>query len=209
MHTPRTITSRRSSTIGETPPARITHRGRSQMSPREAALAPMVTPEELMASLEDLDAELGKASGHNTPSASHHPESPGQSLSNFQPLLAQHELPWDTYGCSAAYGLDLRGAGSTSDNRPSTARATLPKASTDQMGPFARELLLPFETEQERRELLYRKHLRWALIAGSAQRRDGRIDCAQLLRDILANNQPLYNANVSFDERPKPMGVNV
>lgn len=53
--------------------------------------------------------------------------------------------------------------------------------------------------QQERRERLYREHLRWALIARSTPRRDGRFDGAQLLRYILAMNQPLYDANVAFN----------
>lgn len=69
MHTPRTTASCDGSAVGDTPSARRAHRGDSQMSPREVALAPVVTPEHLMASLEDLEAEFGPPSGDRTPVA--------------------------------------------------------------------------------------------------------------------------------------------
>lgn len=80
-----------------------------------AALAPVVTPEQLMASMDDLDAELNPGAGLNTPPTFHHPVSPGLSPPHLLPLLAQHEPPWDEYGGSAASGLDLGMAGSASD----------------------------------------------------------------------------------------------
>lgn len=72
VHTPRLVASRDNLTIGYTPPARIVHRGHSQMSPPEAELAPVVTPEQLMVSLEELDSEVGQATRRRTSSASRH-----------------------------------------------------------------------------------------------------------------------------------------
>lgn len=139
MHTPPAITYLGSSTIGDTPPTRITHLGRSQMSSREAALLPVVTSEERMASLEDMDATLGQASGHNT-SALHHPLSPGLLPSHFQLTIASNERRWDRCGGLASYGFDFGITGSTSVYRPSTAGATLPNAPSDQPGFTARVL---------------------------------------------------------------------
>lgn len=66
-------------------------------------------------------------------------------------------------------------------------------------GAVTRKLIMPTETEQERRERLYREHIRWALTAVSPPRRDGRIDGAQLLREVMAMNHLLYDANLAFD----------
>lgn len=46
----------------------------------------------------------------------------------------------------------------------------------------------------------YRRRFPW---------RNGRIDGAQQLRDILAMYQPLYDKNVAFDKGPQPVGVTV
>lgn len=70
INTPRTTASDVSSTVCDTPSARRAQRGRSQMSPWEAALAPVVTPEQLLASLEKLDAAMDQ-------SEESHPASPG------------------------------------------------------------------------------------------------------------------------------------
>lgn len=89
----RAVDSRGSLNVEDNPPARIDRRGTSQMSPRDAKFAPVVTPEQLMASLESLDANLGEAAGHHTPLALHHLASPGLSPSDLQPLNAHHEPP--------------------------------------------------------------------------------------------------------------------
>lgn len=38
---------------------------------------------------------------------------------------------------------------------------------------------------------------------------DRRIDCAKLINNIFAINKPLYDANVAFNQRNLPVGVNI
>lgn len=146
-------------TIGNTLPALRANRVLSEMSPRKKALAPVVTLEQLMASLEDLDAELNQRAGRHTPPTPHHPASPGLSPFHLLPLLDHHEPPWDEYGGSAESGLDLGRAGSTSDEPHSIAGNSAPWAQVKPPGALAREVFLPLESEQKRRKRTYREHL--------------------------------------------------
>lgn len=95
MHTTRKTVSDASSAMGDTPPARLTHRGLLQISTREPAFAPVMTIEQLIESLDDLDAEPSQAAGRYTPQTSHNHNSPWPSIPHFQPLLSNHEPPPD------------------------------------------------------------------------------------------------------------------
>lgn len=77
-------------------------------------------------------------------------------------------------------------ARSTSDEPHSIANEPAARIAVKPPRALARKVTLPLESEQERRERTYREKLQWALIAGAPQRRDGSIDGANLLCDIIA-----------------------
>lgn len=92
-------------------------------------------------------------------------------------------------------------AGSAYDEPNLVVEDPAAEARTEPPGALARELPPLFKPKQKRQKRTYREHLRLSLIARAPPQRDGRINGAQLLRDVLAINKQLYDGNVAFDQR--------